>query len=215
VPPGSPFYPFVRCLACRGVLSGYSTSPPCPPGAAPCFQPDAGVTRSQAAKIVANAAGYADPLPTSRQTFTDVPPGSPFWIFIERCVLHQVLSGYACGGPGEPCDPQTRPYFRPYAGTTRGQLAKIAANAAGLQDPVPSTRQTFEDVANSSPFWLWVERLAVLGVISGYPCGQPPAGPCVPPGNRPYFLWTAGVTRGQTAKIIANTFFPNCQTPRR
>jgi 5'-nucleotidase/2',3'-cyclic-nucleotide 2'-phosphodiesterase/3'-nucleotidase/5'-nucleotidase len=211
VPPGSTFYAFIRCLACRGILSGYSTSPPCSPAGAPCFQPGANVTRGQAAKIIAGAAGFADPIPSSRQTFSDVPPASPFWLYIERCVLHNVLSGYSTNPPctsGVPC-------FQPDNSLTRGQLAKIAANAAGLQAPVPSTQQTFEDVPNSSPFWLWIERLAGLGVISGYPCGPAPAGPCVPPGNRPYFVWTNGVTRGQTAKIVANTFFPNCLTPAR
>src|SRR5205814_546747 len=36
VPPGSPFYAYVRCLTCRGILSGYSNSPPCLAGQAPC-----------------------------------------------------------------------------------------------------------------------------------------------------------------------------------
>jgi hypothetical protein len=34
-------------------------------------------------------------------------------------------------------------------------------------------------------------------------------------GNRPYFRPNADVTRGQAAKIVANTFFPGCETPAR
>ena len=66
----------------------------------------------------------------------------------------------------------------------------------------------------SNPFWLWIEQLASRGIISGYTCGG--AGRAVrPASNRPYFRWGANATRGQMAKIAAQTFFPNCQTPQR
>ena len=48
------------------------------------------------------------------------------------------------------------------------------------------------------------------GVIGGYPCGAP-LEPCDNQ-NRPYFRPSNGLTRGQTAKIVSNTFFPNCQS---
>jgi hypothetical protein len=47
--------------------------------------------------------------------------------------------------------------------------------------------------------------------MSGYPCGGP-GEPCDPQ-QRPYFRWGNPVTRGQASKIVANTFYPNCQTP--
>ena len=34
--------------------------------------------------------------------------------------------------------------------------------------------------------------------------------PCVPPDNLPYFRPNNNATRGQTSKIVANTFFPDC-----
>jgi hypothetical protein len=49
--------------------------------------------------------------------------------------------------------------------------------------------------------------------MSGYPCGGP-GEPCDGE-NRNYFRPNNPLTRGQTAKIVANTFFPNCQTPGR
>jgi hypothetical protein len=71
--------------------------------------------------------------------------------------------------------------------------------------------QQFTDVPEGSPFFEWVNRLAAQGVISGYPCGSP-GEPCDDQ-DLPYFRPGANVTRGQTAKIVANTFYPNCQAP--
>ena len=123
------------------------------------------------------------------------------------------MGGYASGGPNGPGDAQNRPYFRTVNHATRGQLSKIVANAAGFQDPIPPDRQTFTDVPPTNPFWLYIERLVAHGVISGYACGGP-GEPCDPQ-NRGYFRPFAEVTRAQTSKIIANTFFPDCQTPGR
>nr|MDQ5866860.1 S-layer homology domain-containing protein [Chloroflexota bacterium] len=60
-----------------------------------------------------------------------------------------------------------------------------------------------------SQFYEWIMRLTNRGVMSGYPCGGP-GEPCDGQ-NRPYFRWNAQVTRGQASKIVANTFFPNCE----
>lgn len=44
-----------------------------------------------------------------------------------------ILSGYACGGPGEPCAAGNKPYFRPNVNVTRRQAAKIVYG--GQQQP--------------------------------------------------------------------------------
>ncbi|HUS13447.1 MAG TPA: S-layer homology domain-containing protein [Chloroflexia bacterium] len=206
VPPSNPFYVYIRCLVCRGVVSGYSDR---------TFRPGNPITRGQTTKLVANAAGIQDAVPSTQQTFSDVPPGDPFWLYIERLAAPSrgYISGYACGvAPAGPCDARQRPWFLAGNAVTRGQIAKIVANAAGLNNGVPSTQQTFSDVPVTNAFWVYIERLAPLNVISGYTCGSPPAGACDPQ-QRPYFLPFTGATRGQTAKIVANTFFPACQTP--
>ena len=95
---------------------------------------------------------------------------------------------------------------------TRGQVTKFVAQAGGLTEPIPANQQTFEDVPNTNAFWVFIERLSGIGAINGYNCGGP-GEPCVPPDNRPYFRWGNDVTRGQTAKVVANAFYPNCQTP--
>jgi hypothetical protein len=215
VPPGDPFYSDVRCLTCRALLSGYpcgSPGEPCiGPDNQPYFRPNNNATRGQIAKILSNAAGYAEAIPSTQQTFEDVLPGSTFWVYIERVAARGFITGYPCGGPFEPCiGPGNRPYFRPYNAVTRGQLAKMDALTAGFTE-MPTT-QTFEDVPPGSTFYVYIERLAVRGIVAGYPCGGP-FEPCVGPGNRPYFRTYNNVTRAQTAKIIANSFFPNCQTP--
>jgi hypothetical protein len=202
VPVGSTFYEFIRCLACRGIINGY------PDGT---FKPNNNVTRGQLSKIVSNSAGFSDP---ATQMFEDVPPGSTFFDYIGRLASRGYINGYPCGGPGEPCvPPGNLPYFRPNANATRGQISKIVSNAAGFVEPVSG--QTFEDVPPGSTFYDFIERLASRGVMSGYPCGSLPTEPCVPPENRPYFRPNNNATRGQTSKIVANTFFPACDTPSR
>ena len=200
VPPGSTFYSFVQCLACRGIISGYSDG---------TFHPNNNVTRGQIAKIVSNAAGFNEP--PGEQVFHDVLPGSTFYDYTQRLSHRSVMTGYRCGDPGEPCDTAGRPYFRPYNNAVRGQIAKFVANAAGINDPVGA--QLFEDVPSTNPFYVYIQDLAQRAIMSGYPCGSP-GEPCNQPDNRPYFRTFNNATRGQTSKIVANTFFPDCQPVR-
>jgi hypothetical protein len=200
VPGGSTFYPYIRCLACRGIVSGYADG---------TFRPYNNVTRGQLSKIV-SVVPFPDPY---TQTFEDVPPGSTFYRFVETLAEHGNINGYACGGPGEPCvPPGNRPYFRTNNNATRGQIAKIDSNVAGFNDlPVG---QFFEDLLPGSTFYTYTQRLASRSIMQGYECGGAPGEPCIPP-FRPYFRPNNNATRGQTSKIVANTFFPDCQTPSR
>ncbi len=198
VRPTNTFYTSIRCLACRGIVSGYADS---------TFRPNVQVTRGQLAKIVSNSANFNEAV--SGQTFEDVPSSNTFYEWIERLTTRGYMTGYVCGGTGEPCV-NNRPYFRPFANATRGQTSKIVANAAMLTDP-PSG-QTFEDVPAANTFYPFIQRLASLNVMGGYPCGGVNE-PCVELGNRPYFRPNNDVTRGQSAKIVSNAFYPDCVTP--
>ena len=120
VPIGSTFYPFIRCLACRGIINGYSSG--CETGN-PCFRPENNVSRGQLSKIVSNSAGWNED--HTEQTYEDVAPGSTFHLYVERLSSRGIINGYPCGGPGEPCGPGNRPYFRPNGSATRGQIAKM------------------------------------------------------------------------------------------
>ncbi len=215
VPPGSTFYDFVECMGTHGIIGGYpcgGPGEPCYVPPKPYFRTNNNVTRGQVSKMVASAAGWTDPVPSSQQTFADVPPGSTFWAWIEHLAGRGIIGGYPCGGPGEPCvAPTYRPYFRLTNNLTRGQLAKIVSEAAQYTET--PTFQLFEDVPPTNTFYLWVQRVGSRGIVAGYPCGGP-GEPCGSPGRElPYYRPANNVTRGQTAKIVTNTFFPNCQTP--
>jgi carboxypeptidase T len=199
VPPTDPFYTFVRCLACQGVLSGYADG---------TFRPYSSITRGQIAKVVSNAAGFYEPV--TGQRYEDVLPTNTFYEFIERLSGRGHMGGYPCGGAGsEPCvPPENRPYFRPGNTATRAQLSKIVSSAAGFNDePGP---QLYEDVPPDHPFFVWIQRLGNRGIIGGYPCGGT-GEPCVPPENRPYFRPYNDVTRGQASRIVASVFIPDCR----
>jgi hypothetical protein len=189
----NPFYQYIQCLYCRGIISGYADN---------TFRWGNDVTRGQVSKIIANSAGLNATV--SGQTFTDVPPANPFYVYIERLAATGAISGYdtAANCPtGTPC-------FRWELPVTRGQLAKIDANAAGYNET--PTGQTFADVPAANPFYVFIERLSLHGVISGYTCGGP-GEPC--PGI--YYRPFNNITRGQVSKVAAQTFFPmNCAPAR-
>jgi uncharacterized delta-60 repeat protein len=209
VPANNTFYPFTRCLACRGIDTGFpcgGAGEPCNPQNEPYFRINTLIKRDDLAHMVAASAGFDEDPGTRR--FEDVPPSNPYYVWVQRMANRGLISGYPCGGPGEPCvPPGNLAYYRPNANATRGQIAKIVSNGAGFSEP--PVGQLFEDVPPTQTFYEWIQRLANRDVMGGYPCGG--AGePCVPPENRPYFRWYNDATRGQVAKIVANTFFPGC-----
>jgi hypothetical protein len=126
----SPFYVWVNRLAIHGIMNGYpcgGVNEPCGYNNLPYFRPDAETTRGQIAKVVSIAAGYAET--HTELFFTDVPTTHQFYQWIARLYSRGLISGYPCGSTGEPCDSQNRPYFRPNANATRGQVTKIVAKA--------------------------------------------------------------------------------------
>jgi ribosomal protein L30/L7E len=154
------------------IISGYADG---------TFRPGNDVTRGQLSKIVSNAAGFNEPV--SGQRFSDVPPDHPFYEFIERMAVRGIISGYADGT------------FQPGNPATRGQISKIVANAANMNEPVSGQR--FSDVPPSHSFYAYIERVASRGIITGYADGT--------------FRPENNATRGQVSKVVANTFFPNCE----
>jgi plastocyanin len=195
VAPSNTFYPYIVCLADRSVISGY------PDGT---FRASSPVTRGQLAKIIANSAGFGDA--PAGQTFADVAPGDPFYLYVERIASRGIIGGYVCGGAGEPCGTGNKPYFRPGDNASRGQIAKIVAGAANLTS-MP-TSQTFTDVPTTHTFYKFVEQLVANSSMSGYPCGG--AGEQCDGQRRPYFRPHVNTTRGQLAKIVSTSFYPEC-----
>lgn len=187
------FYGYVEWMYCNGVVSGYNTVPPCDTPGRTCFKPNNTTTRGQMAKIVVLAFDFAIDT-TGGPHFVDVPMGHTFYSYVETGKNMGLFTGYDDGT------------YRPNAHVTRGQIAKIVVNAAIVADPVnwklldPST-STFQDVTVGSVFFRHIETAYAHNVLEGYPCGSLPAGPCVPPDNKPYFLPGNDATRAQISKI--------------
>jgi hypothetical protein len=79
--------------------------------------------RSQALTISLDQRASAVPL---AQDFQDVPESSPFYSYLHNLVTQGIVSGYTCGGPGEPCvAPANLPYYRPGNSVTRLQMTKF------------------------------------------------------------------------------------------
>ncbi|MBF6614621.1 MAG: S-layer homology domain-containing protein [Chloroflexi bacterium] len=112
-----------------------------------------------------------------------------------------IIGGYPCGGPGEPCDANNDPYFRPEYQPTRAQFSKILALARiPYWTLVNPANPTFADVPPGSQFYSYIETVHTYGVITGYPCGG--AGEPCDAQNRPYFRSGNLLTRPQMIKMI-------------
>jgi hypothetical protein len=101
--------------------------------------------------VAADKQGSRTVGPVVTQDFQDVPTSDPFYAFVHNIYTAQIVSGYACGGPGEPCGPNNLPYYRPGSFVTRSQMAKFAdlarkqpgiAVTSSLTDVVPIMAST-------------------------------------------------------------------------
>jgi len=160
---GNPFFAGINGLASSGAISGYADG---------TFRPTATITRGQIAKIVVLAFSLTGS--NGGQHFSDVPANHTFYSYIETAYAHNLNSGYGDGT------------FRPGNNVTRGQVAKIVVQAAGLALVNPA-RATFRDVAAGSTFYRYVETAYANGLLSGYADGT--------------FRPSATATRGQIAQI--------------
>ena len=142
VPSSSPFFTFVEDLASRGIISTARAT----------YNPTMPATRGELVKIVVNATGTTINT-TGGPTFSDVPVGSPFYTFVETAVNNGWVSGYGDGT------------FGPNNKVTRGEAAKIIANAFGLTLLNPSS-PSFSDVSPSNVFYSYIETLAAAAIIT-------------------------------------------------
>ena len=174
-----------------------SPSPTVPP-ATPTHTSTPPATATAPATATTTATVTATPAPTCTVSFNDVPPGSTFYDYVQYVACRAIVSGYPCGGPGEPCPGA---YYRPNNNTTRGQITKMVVIGSAWPIQTPAT-PIFEDVPAGSTFYDYIETAFAHAILSGYPCGLDPNEPCVPPANRPYFRPNNNTTRSQLTKII-------------
>ncbi len=166
--PSDYFYTAVQYLYCAGAISGYSDN---------TFRPYNNTTRGQLSKIIVLAEGW--PIDTSGGPhFTDVPPGSAFYDFVETAFNRGAVSGYGDGT------------FRPDNNVTRAQLCKIIVLAEGWTIDITGGPH-FSDVVTGDPFYGYIETAYNHNIISGYGDGT--------------FRPDNNATRGQISKIVYNS----------
>jgi hypothetical protein len=122
-------------------------------------------------------------------SFSDFPPTSPFYRFVET-ILHRGITG-GC----------TTSTFCPSSTTTREQMSVfvlIAKEGAGYAPPACTTPM-FTDVPASSPFCRFIEELARRGVTAGCAANL--------------YCPQAEVTRAQMAVFVLRTLDPNLNPP--
>ena len=123
-------------------------------------------------------------------SFTDVPPGSPYYRFVETILHNGVSSG---------CAADTYCVSAP---VTRAQMAVfvlVSKEGSGYAPPPCGATPRFADVPASSPFCPWIEELARRGVAGG--CGG---------GN---YCPAASASREQMALFVLRTLDPTLDPP--
>lgn len=87
-------YQYIETARLAGIVGGY-TAAQCQAAHAqfPCFLPNNPVSRGAMAKFVVKAWGWSQTTPSGGQTFTDVPPSYPFYIFIETAHGLGIIDG--------------------------------------------------------------------------------------------------------------------------
>jgi len=123
-------------------------------------------------------------------SFTDVPPASGFYRFVET-LLHRGVTG-GCGAAA----------YCPAAATTREQMAVfalIAKEGPTYLPPACGATPMFADVPPASGFCRWIEELARRGVVGG--CGG---------GN---YCPSHAVTRDSMSIFVLRTLDPTLAPP--
>lgn len=153
IPPGNAYFPHASYLWLWSIDEGLecdSHPDGCiSPNYLPYYVPGDYLSRADLAKYAVIGIRRIDQRALWRpytyfQMFTDVPVGHPYRDWINTLAINGIITGYPCGGPGEPCDSLFRPYFRPLFTSTRAQISKVYArmwckrnNITGLPECAP------------------------------------------------------------------------------
>ncbi len=161
-------YSYISFLFCNGAVSGYDDG---------TFRPNRGSTRAQFAKMLVLGLGWQPYSPIS-PTFSDVPPGSTYYTYVEAAYEHGAIEGYADGS------------FKPNNPVTRAQAGKMLVLGKGWPLQLPRT-PTFSDVATDYWAYSYIETAVAHVVIDGFADGT--------------FRPDQAVSRAQLAKMVTLT----------
>ncbi len=131
VPPSYWAYLYIESGYAASILNGFD-APSCAQfgQSYPCYLPGLPINRGQLTKLVVNAGGYTLSTPTTGPTFTDVPPSSPFYTYIETAHVQRVINGYPDGT------------FRPNNSIRRDEMGGIVYTAQQNQPTSPTPTDT-------------------------------------------------------------------------
>ncbi len=141
---GGEFASYVSDLEMKGIVSGTNG----------LFYPKRNLTRGELAKVLVKAAN----LPinnTGGQRFPDVPVGSTFYDYVMTLVNIGTISGYPDGT------------FKPSNFVTRGEFSKMTVGSFSFSTSTTGGPH-FNDVPPSQTFYVQVETLYNLNIVSGY-----------------------------------------------
>jgi hypothetical protein len=134
---------------------------------------------------------FGNQLVTYQANFTDVPPETPYYSFVNTIFATGISSG--CGATT----------FCPDLPVTREAMALFLLKAKEGPNYVPTPcgrrPQIFDDVALDSPFCPWIQELYLRGIVSG--CGPKLYCPSDP------------VTRDQVSVFLLRTLDPALSPP--
>ncbi len=149
-----------------GIITGFTDG---------SFQPDASLTRAQAATIIALALELTEG--ESAVSFSDVAEGKWYTSYITLCASNNIISGYENGT------------FQPEKSVTRAEFATMVARALSLTSTGNACFKDDDGTGN----WAWASTYIYAcyenGIISGFTDGT--------------FLPASTITRAQAARMIA------------
>ena len=116
-------YTFIEDFAKRGITSGCGGGNYCPGGQ---------VTREQIATFLERAAGRPNPPAPPSQRFTDVPPSSPFYAFIESFYMNGYNADHNMNAVINDSNCSTSGNFCPGQPITRAEMAAFMVIIFGL-----------------------------------------------------------------------------------
>jgi hypothetical protein len=149
VPPSAYYFDFTDVLSTSGITAGCSTNPP-------DFCPNDTVTREEMAVFIVTAIEGDSFTYTTTPYFTDVPPTSSFFKFIQKLRDLGITDG--CSAT----------QFCPTDAVTRAEMAAFIIRARYETTPYtyPSTPY-FTDVPPSNLYFPFVQKMAQIGITAG------------------------------------------------
>jgi len=152
VPSTSPYSDFINVLNLWGITTGCGTNPP-------QFCPTSMVTRDQFATFIIRSMLGNNFTYTQTPYFTDVPPSSPYFRYIQK--LADIGLTHGCT-PTTYCP--TGPVLRQDAAVllVRGKLESLFGDSFTYP-----TTPFFTDVPSTSPQFSYIQKISELGITTG------------------------------------------------